>query len=292
MRYRSGLTGIFGALSMGALSVGITTLTATSVQAQSFDGLLGSVTDTIGDVTDVVFPGVTNIRIGLGPVIAPDYEGSDNQEVKAAPLISFRYKDLVRVDNNRIRVNVFGSDSLFASKNFKAGPLLRLDFGRDESDSPDLLGLGDVGTGLELGVFASYTFGPARTRIRVQKDVLSGHSGMRVIGDLGIAVYRSNKLAVSGTLSTTWADGSYMESFFGINATQALASGLTAFTATSGVKDVSLALGANYQVSDQWALVANAGFSKLMGDAKGSPIVAIRGSSSQFVGGLFAVYSF
>lgn len=263
-----------------------------SVQAQSIDGLLDSVTDTIGDVTDVVLPGVTHIRIGLGPVVAPAYEGSDDYKVKAAPLISFRYKDLVRVDNNRIRVNVFGSDSLFGSENFKAGPLLRLDSGRDESDSPDLAGLGDVGTGLELGVFASYTAGPARARIRVQQDVISGHSGMQIVGDLGVAIYRSSKLAVSGTLSSTWADSSYMDSFFSINAAQALASGLPAFTATSGLKDVGLAVGANYQVSNQWALVANAGFSKLLGDAKDSPIVAIQGSSSQFIGGLFAVYSF
>lgn len=287
MRYRSRLAGMIGACGIGAM-----TLTATSAQAQSIDGLLDSVTDTIGDVTDVVFPGVTNIRIGLGPVVAPAYEGADDYKVKAAPLISFRYKDLVRVDNNRIRVNVFGSDSLFGSENFKAGPLLRLDSGRDESDSPDLAGLGDVSTGLELGVFASYTVGPTRARIRVQQDVLSGHSGMQIIGDLGVAIFRSDRLAVSGTLSSTWADGSYMQSFFGVNASQALASGLAPFAATSGVKDVSLALGSNYQISDQWALVANAGYSKLLSDAKNSPIVAVRGSSSQFIGGLFAVYSF
>jgi hypothetical protein len=41
-------------------------------QAQSIDGMLSNVTDTLSDVTDVMFPGVTNIRIGLGPVLAPD----------------------------------------------------------------------------------------------------------------------------------------------------------------------------------------------------------------------------
>lgn len=49
------------------------------------------------------------------------------------------------VCNNRIRVNVFGSDSLFQSDNFKAGPLIKFDFGRDKNDSPDLTGLGNVG---------------------------------------------------------------------------------------------------------------------------------------------------
>lgn len=276
-------------IGLAALVLAVST---SSVQAQSVGGLLDNVTDTIGDVTDVLLPGVTNIRLGLGPVVAPAYEGSDDYKVSATALISFRYRDLIQVDNNRIRVNVFGSDSLFASENFKAGPLLRVDWGRDESDSPDLLGLGDVGTGLELGVFASYTAGPTRARIRIQQDVLSGHSGMQIIGDLGVAIYRSDRLAVSGTLSSTWVDGSYMESFFGVDATQALASGLPAFTATSGIKDATLSFGANYKVSDQWALVGNAGYSKLMGDAKNSPIVSIQGSSSQFIGGLFAVYSF
>ena len=83
-----------------------------------------------------------------------------------------------------------------------------------------------------------------------------------------------------------------MSAFFGVTAAQALASGLTTFTATSGLKDISLAFGANYKVTDSWALVANAGYSKLLGDAKNSPIVSVQGSSSQFVGGIFAVYSF
>lgn len=261
-------------------------------QAQSIDGLLSTVTDTISDVTDVVVPGVTNIRIGLGPVITPAYEGSNDYKIKAAPLISFRYRDLIRVDNNQIKVNVFGSDSLFRTENFKAGPILKLDSGRDETDSPDLLGLGDVGTSLELGIFASYTMGPARARIRAQHDIISGHSGMRVVGDLGVAIYRSNRLAVTGNLSTTWTDGSYMDSFFSVTAAQSLTSGLAVFDAGSGLKDISLAFGANYMVTDSWSVVANAGYSKLLSDAKNSPIVSVQGSSSQFVGGVFAVYSF
>lgn len=270
----------------------VMSLGLSQAQAQSFDGLLSNVTEAIGDVTDVMLPGVTNIRIGLGPVITPAYEGSDDYKIKAAPLISLRYRDLIQVDNNNIRVNVFGSDTLFRSEHFKAGPLLKLDFGRDETDSPDLLGLGDVGTSIELGVFASYTIGPTRARLRVQHDIISGHSGMRIIGDLGVAIYRSEKVAVTSNLSSTWTDGSYMEAYFGVSAAQALASGLTAFTATSGLKDISLAFVGNYSVTDNWAVVGNVGFSKLLGDAKNSPIVSVQGSSSQFVGGIFAVYSF
>jgi outer membrane protein len=267
-------------------------LSMSQAEAQSIDGLMSNVTDTISDVTDVMLPGVTNIRIGLGPVIVLAYEGSDDYKIKSAPLISLRYRDLVQVDNNRIRVNVLGSDSLFYSENFKAGPLVRLDFGRDETDSVDLTGLGNVGTSLELGLFASYTMGPARLRIRGQQDVVSGHSGMLVVGDVGVAIYRSDRLAVTSSLSATWADGDYMDSYFSVTAAQSLTSSLAVFDATSSLKNISLAFGANYAVSDQWALVANAGYSKLLSDAKNSPIVAVQGSANQFVGGIFAVYSF
>ena len=276
-------------------------LAASQAQAQSIDGLLSNVTDTLSDVTDVLIPGITNIRVGIGPVFSPAYEGSDDYNIKAAPLISLRYRDLVQVDNNQIRVNVFGSDSLFRSENFRAGPLVNIDFGRDESDSLDLAGLGDVGTSIELGLFASYSMGPARLRVRGRQDIASGHSGLTITTDLGVAIYRSERLAVTGSISTTWADGNYMDSYFGVTTVQSASSGLATFDATSTFKDISLAFGGNFAMSSQWALVGNIGYSKLLGDAKNSPIVAIQetptidqgvGSSNQFLGGLWAVYSF
>ncbi len=261
-------------------------------KAQSLDGILTNVTDTLSDVTDVLVPGITNIRVGLGPVVSPAYEGSDDYKIKAAPVISFRYRDLIQVDNNRIRVNIFGRDGFIESENFKAGPLLRLDFGRDETDSPDLAGLGNVGTSLELGAFASYTAGPVRARLRLRQDVISGHSGMTVIGDVSVAIYRDERLAVTGTGHMTYADNSYMDSFFSVTAAQALTSGLAAFDAGSDLKDIGISFGANYFISDTWSVLAHAGYEKIMGDAKSSPIVSVRGSSNQFTGGIFAIYTF
>lgn len=267
-------------------------VTSAPAKAQSLDGILTNVTDTLSDVTDVLLPGVTNIRVGLGPILTPAYHGSDDYKVKAAPVISFRYRDLIQVDNNRIRVNVFGRDSIIESENFKAGPLLRLDFGRDESDSPDLAGLGEVGTSLELGAFASYTAGPVRARVRLRQDVISGHSGMTVIGDVSVAIYRDERLAVTGTGHMTYADNSYMDSFFSVTAAQALTSGLAAYDAGSDLRDIGISFGANYFVSDTWSVLAHAGFEKIMGDAKDSPIVSVQGSSNQFTAGIFAIYTF
>ncbi len=267
-------------------------LTASPAHADIVDGEVIAITDTITDITDAVLPGVTNIRLGLGPAISPEYEGSDDYDIGIKPLISFQYRDLIVLDNNNIRINLFGADGLFRSESFKAGPLLKVDFGRDESDSPDLAGMGDVGTGIELGLFASYTIDQTRARIRWVQDVTGGHSGMKFIGDIRTFIYKSDKLAVIGSVISTWADNDYMQSYFGVTVQQSQRSGMSEFNAGSGVKDATLALNANYSINNHWAFLANIGYSRLLGDAKNSPLVDVRGSADQFSAGVFAVYIF
>jgi len=261
-------------------------------RAQVTSSIIDEFGDSIGDITDVLFPGVTNIRLGLGPAISPDYEGADNYDIKPLPLLSFRYKDLIEVDNNHLRVNLFGLNSLVRKKHFRAGPQIRVDFGRDEDDNPDLSGLGNIGTSVELGVFGSYTVGPARARIRVLHDVAGGHSGTKVIGDVRWVLLKTDRLAVSGSASTTWADNTYMDEFFGINTAQALASGLPSFNAGAGLKDAGISVVANYKLSRHWALLGNVEYKRLLGDAGDSPIVSTRGSADQAAAGVFVIYSF
>jgi len=196
------------------------------------------------------------------------------------------------VDNNNIRINVFGNDGLVRSKRFKAGPLLKVDSGRDQDDSDDLAGLGDIGTGIELGLFGSYSAGMTRTRIRWQKDIASGHSGTKIIGDFRVLVNQSEDLVLVGSIYSTWADNSYMNSYFGITPVQSQLSGLVEYDAGPGIKDVGAAFSAYYNFSEHWAFVANTGYTRLLGDAKNSPLVIERGSANQFSAGGFVVYRF
>jgi outer membrane scaffolding protein for murein synthesis (MipA/OmpV family) len=271
---------------------------ATQAQAQSLkdlfvDDVFTDATDMVGDLMDTLMPGITNVRLGLGPVVSSEFEGSDEYDINLAPLISLRYKDLLQVDNNQIRVNLFGgSGALWQSSNFRAGPILKVDFGRSESDSPDLLGLGSVGKSVELGVFASYTSGPLRYRVRLRHDVVSGHEGAVADADVSLAIYRAESVNIGSRLSTTWVSKKYMNAFFGITPTQATASGLTIYTADSGLKDISLSVGGEFQVTPRWAVVVNAAAQRLIGDANNSPLVTVRGSGNQFSAGAYAVYSF
>ncbi|MBL8643061.1 MAG: MipA/OmpV family protein [Rhodospirillaceae bacterium] len=269
-----------------------------SAQAQNIGGIFrddvfSEATSLASDLMDSMIPGVTNVRIGLGPVLATDYEGSDHYDVRLAPLISLRYKDLIQVDNNQIRLNLFGgTNALFESTNFRAGPLVSVDFGRDESDSLDLTGLGNIGTSFEVGGFASYTMGPLRYRVRMRHDVASGHNGLLGDFDISLAVYRSKMFSVGSRIGTTWADGRYLRTVFGINAAQAAASGLAPYAPTSGFKDISLSVGGEFKVTPSWAIIVNGGVQRLMSKAKNSPLVATRGSANQFTLGAYAAFAF
>jgi outer membrane scaffolding protein for murein synthesis (MipA/OmpV family) len=254
--------------------------------------IIDGVTDSVGNITDVLFPNVTNIRLGIGPATSPDYEGSDEYGVKALPLVSFRYKDLIEVDNNNLRVNLFGLGSRDKNKRFRAGPQVKVDFGRDENDSPDLAGLGDIGTSVELGAYGSYRLGPTRTRFRLLHDVAGGHSGTKIIGDVRLVLLKTEQMAVTGSISSTWADGGYMETFFSVNPSQSLASGLPAYNAGAGIKDIRVGITADYELSKRWAVLAHASYTRLLGDAADSPIVSQRGSASQAAAGVFAILSF
>jgi MipA family protein len=263
-----------------------------TAQAQIiFEDTLETVTGSISDITDELLPGITNIRVGVGPAVSPEYEGDNDYDIGVAPLISFRYRDLVLVDNNQIRVNILGSDTLIESEKFKAGPSLRIDFGRKESNSIDLTGLGDVGTSVLLGGFVSYQEGPTRARIRVRQDVASGHNGLEIIGDFRILFYKSEKTAIITTIKGTWVNETYMDTLFGVTPFQSTQTGLTAFDSGSGFKDISVNFTTSYLFNDKWSFVANVGYKQLLGDAKDSPLVRLRGDKDQFIGAAFAVYT-
>ena len=66
-------------LKLSAASFVLTAaLSAGPASAQNLDRISTSLTDTLQTAVDMLPEDVTNVRLGLGPVIAPDYEGSND----------------------------------------------------------------------------------------------------------------------------------------------------------------------------------------------------------------------
>ena len=273
-------------------------LTAAPAGAQDFERLSTSLTDTLQTAIDLLPPGVNDVRVGLGPGFYPDFEGSRHSSIHAVPVVSLRYRDLIEVTNNEIRITAF--NHLFAPAvasdkpggSIRVGPLISLNFGRNESDSPDLRGMGDVGTSFELGAFISYLLPNDRFRVRMRQDVAGGPKGAQLQVDYTHTFIRGPRMSLSGALELEGGSAAYMKSFFGINPIQAARAGLPAYRAATGLKDANASLNGSYVLTDNWTLFATVNYERLVGSAANSPLIRLRGDPNNVTASTFVVYGF
>jgi outer membrane protein len=233
-----------------------------------------------------------DIRIGAGAQYQPDYEGSDDYEVDALPLLMVNYRDIVFLRGTTLGANAFTWQGPRPSDKLQAGPLVRYQFGRDADDSDDLRGMGDIDAAVELGGFLTYGIGPWSAGLTLFRDVSGTHDGFTAKLAAGYRHAFSPKLRLRSELYTTWADENYTETYFGVTAAQSARSGLRRYQPEGGVKDIGLSLDLDYSLTESWTVTGRLGYKRLLGDAADSPLVQDRGSANQFSTGLLLSYRF
>lgn len=236
-----------------------------------------------------------NITIGVAPVVAPAWEGSDEMTLSIFPDLRINYKDAIFASiPEGIGWNMVNEDG------WKVGPLAQLRFGRDEDQggspfvitggSDALLGLGDIDAAVELGGFVEKQAGPWRGRVEVRRG-FGGHEGVVADGSL-VYQLRSGRTILSGGPRATLASSDYINTYFGINAAQSQRSGLASYRAAGGL--VSYGIGATVvrPLGRRSALTLFTGWDRLGGEAGQSPLVRERGQRSQFSLGVGYGYRF
>ena len=244
-----------------------------------------------------------NVKLGGGVLYSPKYEGSDKHELKALPYAEIIWKDALFLSPiDGLGVNLISSDG------FKGGIAAGYDFGRDEKDSKsELRGMGNIDNGVTGSAFLSYNFGIGSAKSEV-KHYFAGSKGTTV--DLGVKAFLPVSLflgqgmpergddtggkaprvpAISLGLSTQWADKDYMQSYFGVSSTQAVASGKPVHKASAGFKSVSVETGLYVPIGEHLMLGSMVSYSRLLGDAADSPISY---NDNQLSGAVFLLYEF
>ena len=233
-----------------------------------------------------------DLTIGAAAAFVPDYEGSDDRKVRALPYVDASYKDTIFFRGTALGANLVSVNGPRPGDGLKIGPLIRYGFGREEGDNAALRGLGDIDDAIELGAFARYTTGPWHVDLQAVKDVAGGHGGVLVDAGVGWRLALTPRWRTTLRAHATWADETHMQNVFGISAAQSARSGLRRHEAGSGFKDVGLSASLSFAVTDNWLLIGRAGYSRLLGDAADSPIVADKGSADQLSGMLTIAYRF
>ena len=264
---------------------------APAARAQTLDRPAERLIDDMLSTEINIAPEATQLRIGAGPVYTVLDSGPTTFH-PVVPIISYRYREWIAVDENEARVNVIGADSTLGLDGFRIGPMMKIDFGRKRLDATDTEALGRVGTSLELGGFASYGYGPARLRIQLRQDVVGGHHGAVMEIDARTGLYQHGGVSVGFSLLATWASQRYMQTFYGVTPAESAETNLPVFTARPGFKDLSPTLIAEYKISSHWAAVGSVQYVYLLDAASDSPVPLSRGIAGRTNMGFFVIYTF
>ncbi|MDH3662423.1 MAG: MipA/OmpV family protein [Alphaproteobacteria bacterium] len=228
-----------------------------------------------------------DLSLGAGVGIAPDYEGSD--EYEAVPVLSARLdygERFLELRNTALRANILANGIIHA------GPVINYRFERDDVDEDAVDDLDDVDDAIELGGFVGFSYQGWLGSITATQDVSDGHDGYLIALKAGYRAKVLPSLAVTTIASGTYADDDYMDTYFGIDAGDAAASGLDEFDADEGFKDVGLTLNIDYEYGAGWGVTGIVAYTRLLDDAEDSPVVDDVGDENQLFGGVALTYSF
>ncbi len=261
---------MFKLLSRAALAVAMSAVSGAAL-AQS------------GDVSEQDANRQFVVDLGIGAVVQPRYEAADSYLVYPFPIISvgrFYLPGLGQVVDGRRKSGVF----FYPSFNYIGE--------RKSSDSADLTGTKTIDWAVELGLGGGFRTEHFRAFAELRQGI-NGHNGQ--VGQLGIdgIVYPAEKWELSFGPRADFASEDYMDTYFGVTASEAAASGgrLTRYDPNGGFKSVGVAARASYDWNDDVRLHIKGGYDRLVGDAADSPI-AENGSENQFSVGVGVSYRF
>jgi outer membrane protein len=199
---------------------------------------------------------------GLGSV--PRYEGAATNRLRAIPLFDIQNGHFFAGTSRGVGYD-FSED-----QSIQYGPRLTLAPHRKQALDARLNGTGDIAAAAELGGFVNARFAPWY----VTSSLAASSRGARMELGGGYELQLSSDDKVRAGVEMNWANGKYMQTYFGVTPTQAAASAgvLTAYNATSGVKDYALKLNWMHNYSKQWFSNAGVSVKQLAGSAKNSPL--------------------
>lgn len=214
-----------------------------------------------------------NFALGGGVSDAPEYPGSDSYS--AGPALNLTFGALkwggLSVGNG---IGAVPDNGLSLRGAF------RVIGSRSVLDNPELAGLRDIDTTVELGLGVTYretnwlAFAEARRGF-------GGHEGISGTIGADFIMRPNDRLTINAGPRLNLGNRRYASTYFGVTADEALTSSFAAFDAEGGVLGAGVEISANYELNEKWALSGALAYEKLVNDAGDSPITQL-GSDDQW----------
>lgn len=229
------------------------------------------------------------VTVGVTGMVAPDFEGAKDYLFRASPIVS---------------ISKAGPEARFTSRNdnisfslYEKGPVRmgatgKIIFPRDNDTADEINGLDEIGWGAEIGGFAEY-YPTDWLRIRGElRQGIRAHSG--VVADVSADAFYdiTPTLRISGGPRLSAASASYFDAYYGVDASEAAASGLKEYDPGGGLKSVGAGGAISWKMTDTVTTSIFGEYARLLGPAADSSLVKERGSPDQFTVGVSASYRF
>ena len=246
--------------------------------------------------------------IGIGAGLVPSYSGSDDYVAFPLPLI------VGRVGGVGISPNGpgFNLDLLSqkpargpAETSFSFGPSFRFRNDRaNRIEDPVVELASELDVAIEVGVNGGVSFPGVFTRgdrlglsTQVRWDILGAHDGMLIEPGVSYFTPLGRGAALQLGINASFVDDDFADYYYTVTPADAAATGLPQFTADGGLNSLgtlailTLDLDGNL-LNGGFNLYGVGGYSRLVGDAADTPFTSVRGSASQFIGGIGVGYTF
>ncbi len=258
------------------------------------------------DMDNTVYAG-DYLSIGVGAAVNPSYAGSNDYVISPLPIVQ---ASIGGIDINP-RGGGIGVDFIADPDNgpgFDLGVAARLRSDRaTQVEDEVVLSLGELDRAIEVGPTAGVSF-PAvlnpydslTVTTDVMWDINGAHEGMVVVPSVTYFTPLSRGMAASLSVNSEYADSDFHDYYFRVTPAQSVATGgvLPAFDPDGGGftkvgATLLLGIDLNGDLTDGGlGLVAIAGYSRMLGDAKDTPFTSVRGSADQFLGAVGLGYTF
>ena len=245
------------------------------------------------------------LTVGAGGFYGPSYEGSDDYILFPAPIVQGRLLGVAitpRAGGVALDLIPDGDD---AKVGFSLGPVATIRRDRASRIKDDVVErLGKLDTAVELGGNAGVTVYDLLTgydsltfSADARWDVAGAHKGMVWGPSLSYFTPVSKGAAVNLAVTAEHMDDDFADYYFSVSPAGSVLSGLPAFSADSGWKSAgaNLLVGVDFDgdlTNGGLAGFVTGGYTRMLGDARRTPLTAVRGSRNQWLVGAGLGFTF
>ena len=257
-----------------------------------------------GPQADTVFDG-DYLTVGVGGFYGPSYEGSDDYILFPAPVIQGNLKGVAITPRTGGVALDFIPDAKDAKVGFSLGPVANIRRDRvTRIKDPVVRRLGKLDTAVEVGGSAGVTvydlvtgYDSLTFSADARWDVAGVHKGMLWGPSVSYFTPVSKGAAINLAVSAEHMDDDYANTYFTVSPAGTVASSLPTFQAKGGWKNVGInaLVGVDFDgdlTNGGLAGFVTGGYTKLLNDAKRTPLTSIRGDADQWLVGAGLAFTF